>query len=477
MTDDISSTQLTAKKAEFSDWWQQILRLADILDQRYELKGMFVWRGHGYKTMMNIKRSWDRKFEEAGIEECYFPLIVPVEYCKKNESWWEKFSQEGYKVIAGKDDKLQGALRPTGEPAMYPMFSLWVRSKNDLPIRIYETVSSFRYETKSPRPLIRDMEITVWHEIHTAHATSAEAESEMQLHMQLWDEIWSELCLPTWKIQKPSWECFPGAIGGIEYYNTMPTGKVLETGSVNNLGQAYAKKFDIAYQDVDGERKYAWQICTGVGARLLAAVIAIHGDDRGIILPPKIAPIQAVIVPIVYKGTSEQVMERANLLYRELKAHLKVVLDDRDESAGRKFYDWEIKGVPVRIEIGPKDIAQEQVTLVRRDTGLKRSVPIVSVARELQDTFADIEKTLLARATEMLEKQMCRTSSVSEISVALSHGDICVAPWCASETCFDVANTLEPGVEAIGSAMKEEAGVCFHCGKQSRKLLYVAKTY
>lgn len=477
MSEEIASTQLTAKKSDFSEWYHQVTFLAGVFDQRYDLKGMFVWKGYGYRTMMNIKGIWDRLFQDAGIEECYFPLIVPIEYCKKNESWWEKFSVEGYKVIAGKDDKVQGALRPTGEPAMYPMFSQWVRSTADLPIRLYETVSSFRYETKNPRPLIRDMEITVWHEIHTAHATKEEADQEMALHITMWDCIWADLCLPTWKVNKPTWECFPGAIGGVEYYNTMPTGRVLESGSVNNLGQSYAKKFDIAYNDADGNARHVWQICTGVGARLLAAVIAIHGDDRGLILPPKIAPFQAIIVPIFYKGKEESVLSRSREIANQLHTAYRVKLDDRNESAGRRFYDWEIKGVPVRIEIGPRDVERDEVTVVRRDTGEKRAVQTADLERALQESLDAVAKELLERATRMLREQTVPAASILEIRDRLAEGKICISPWCGSQTCFEMANTLEPSVEAIGDALEAAHGTCFHCGVASERQLYIAKTY
>ncbi|MBS3140652.1 proline--tRNA ligase [Candidatus Woesearchaeota archaeon] len=472
------SNELTAKKSDFSNWYTQVVHVAGILDQRFEAKGENVWKGYGYKAMNNIKAIWDKLFQDAGIEEYYFPLIVPLEYAKQNDSWWKGFETEGYQVIAGEDKKVQGILRPTGEPAMYPMFSLWVRSSSDLPIRLYETVSSYRYETKHTRPLIRDREITVWHEIHTAHATRSEAEEEMELHMRLWDQMWNDLALPVFKVKKPIWECFPGAVGAVEYYSTTPNGRVMENGSVNNLGQAYAKKFNIKFTDKDGQEKYVWQLCTGNGARLLAAVFTIHGDDHGLIMPPKIAPFKAVIIPILKKGEEDIVNKKALELYEKLKTKFPIKLDSSEKSPGKKFYEWEIKGVPIRIEIGPKDIAEKSLMLVRRDTFEKIKVKEAEVDKKIESLLQDIHKNLLDKATKMLNSQLAKASSLEEIKKNINNQKISIAFWCNDEKCYDKISKVEDGVEGFGSDLNEsESGKCIVCNKQTKTRLYVAKSY
>lgn len=478
MVKENKANQLPARKADLSEWYSQALLVSGIIDKRFETKGAFVWKGYGYKAMMNIKKRWDELFQEVGIEEYYFPLIVPIKYCEQNEAWWKGFKEEGYKVIAGSDNTVQGALRPTGEPAMYPMFALWTRSKNDLPIRLYETVSSFRYETKHTRPLIRDREITVWHEIHTAHATREEAQAEMELHMKLWDILWTDLALPIFKVKKPAWECFPGAVGAIEYYSTTPEGRVMENGSVNNLGQAYSKKFNIKYQDTDGTEKYAWQVCTGNGARLLAASLIVHGDDKGFIMPPRIAPIKAVIVPIIFKGKEKDVMKKCKSLYEKLKKKMNVHFDDRDETAGSKFFDWEIKGVPIRIEVGPKDVEKKQVVIVRRDSGQKMFVKETDLVTELEKTLESIHDSLLKNSTEMLNSQLKQAKDLKEIKQNLKDEKISKVFWCNEGECYDKINAVEEGIEGFGTDPSEsKKGKCAVCGKDTFTVLYVAKTY
>jgi prolyl-tRNA synthetase len=472
------SKRLTAKKLEISDWYSQVLFFADIVDDRYDVKGMAVWKPYGYKAIMNLKSIWDKLFQESDIQECYFPLIIPIEYCEQNESWWEGFQNEGYKVVAGSNEKIQGVLRPTGEPAMYPMYSKWIRSKSDLPIRLYETVSSFRYETKHTRPLIRTREINVWHEIHTAHATKEDNDKEFKLHLELWDELWNHLALPIFKVNKPQWECFPGAVGAIEYYTTTPSGKVMENGSVNNLGQAYAKKFNIKYKDETGKDNYVWQLCTGNGARLLGGAFMIHGDDKGLIMPPKIAPIKAIIIPILFKDKEDLVLKYSEEIYNELKVSFDIKLDDRDKSVGEKYYDWEIKGVPVRIEIGPKEAENNQLVLVRRDINEKIIIKKHNLISSLTQTLEQIHQNLLSNATEMLNNQLTYTNTLDEIKQNIKNNKISVIHWCKDKGCYDNICNLGDGIEGFGTDINEDSdGFCLNCNKKTKTKLYLAKSY
>jgi len=476
---DIKSNQLTASKKDISEWYSQLMFLADIVDDRYDVKGMAVWKPYGYKAMLNLKAIWDKLFQDAGIEEAYFPLVVPPEYCAQNPSWWEGFKTEGFRLIAGSDDKMQGIIRPTGEPAMYPMYSKWVRTRGDLPIRLYETVNSYRYETKATRPLIRTREITVWHEIHTAHANKEEAEKEFDLHMKLWNKMWTDMALPIFRVRKPIWECFPGAIGAVEYYSTTPSGKVMENGSVNNLGQAYAKKFNIKFKDEKGEDQYVWQLCTGNGARLLGGAFMVHGDDNGLIMPPRIAPIKAVIVPILFKGKEKIVLDNAEKLFEKIKEKFSIKFDDREnKSAGEKFYEWEIKGVPIRIEIGPKDVEKNQVVLVRRDTREKKFVAVDKIEKEIEKLLKEIHMNLLDKATKMLQEQLVSVDSFEKLKKNLNGGKISRVFWCGDESCYDEISAAEEGAEGFGTDLEEkEDGKCMVCGKKTKTQLYVAKSY
>ena len=470
---------LTAKKKDLSDWYSQVLFFADIIDIRYNLKGFNVWKGYGYQLMMNIKRYWDDLFQKNGIQEMYFPMIVPVEYCEQNPDWWAGFKTEGFKVIAGEKNEIQGVLRPTGEPAMYPMYSMWIRTHQDLPFKAYETVSSFRYETQHTRPLIRDREITIWHEVHTVHATKEDSLEEANRHVEYYKAIWKHLALSPVIVEKPSWEVFPGAIGGIEFYYITANGKAMENGSVNILGQAYAKKFNVKYKDKDNQDQYAWQVCTGNGARLLAALILEHGDDKGLILPPSVAPYQVVIIPIIFEKQRKEIMAEVHKVQKALeKEGIRVLVDDKEESPGSKFYNWEIKGVPIRIEIGPKDVEKEQVTLVKRIDGKKEAVKVSKIAEEVQTLLKDIQTFMLARAITHTKERIFPAHSPEELGKLIDQEKVAVVHWDKSGESYDAIKKIRIGPEIFGSDnFVKKKGKDLISGKETDNLAYVARTY
>jgi len=467
------------KKENYSEWYSQVLEASGILDSRYNIKAMFVWLPYGIEIMNTLKLYWDNLFKKAEIKEVLFPQFVPISYCEQNERWWEGFKEEGYRATAG-DGEEKWVIRPTGEPAMYPMFSLWIRTKNDLPIRVYQTVSSFRYETKQTHPLIRDRQITFWFEIHTVHSTKEEADKELELHTKFYEDIYKNiLALPPFRVVKPLWECFPGAVGAYEYYTLMPDGKVMENGSANHLGQAYAKKFNVKFTDEDGKEKYAWQVCTGNGARFLAAAISIHGDDKGLVLPPKIAPIQAVIIPILFKGKEEIILNHAKKLYEKLsESEVRVFLDEREISPGRKYNDWEVKGVPIRIELGPRDIENKKAVVVRRDNFEKISVDEKNLISEVNDILSKIHDNLYKNAKANLEKNISFVSKKEDIQKTVENGKIANIFWCNERECYDKIEEIGEGIEGFGIDLDEtKEGKCIFCGKNTKNKLFVAKSY
>jgi prolyl-tRNA synthetase len=470
---------LRARKQEFSEWYNQIIAVAGILDKRYDVKGMYVWMPYGYSIMLNLKQYWDTLYKEAGIQEMYFPLLVPEQYASINKKWFEGFKDEAF-WVGGKDEKkLTHILRPTGEPAMYPMFKLWIRSYTDLPLRIYETVSSFRYETKHTRPIIRDREITMWFEIHTVHATQQEAEKEAALHQKFYTQIWQHLALPYIRVKKPQWECFPGAVGAFEDYTIMPTGKAMENGSINILGQAYARAFDIRFKNEKGNDEYAWQVCTGNGARYLAAAIAIHGDDKGLVLPPTLAPIQVVIVPIYAKNDKESILKKTQELLQTLrKANIRAHADVREETPGRKFYDWELKGVPLRLEIGPRDLEKKQVIFVRRDTGEKSAVLEKNMIQQVPVALDEIQKHLYKRAKEHFDQRLTMVHDLKKIVQEVELGKVVQVLWCGLEQCYKEMKKQGEGIDPFGTDMHPaKTGKCIVCAKTAQEILYISNTY
>lgn len=466
-------------KSNFIEWYNAVLQLAEIADRRYPVKGTFVWMPYGLQAMKNIVKEWDYLFQKNGIKEVYFPLFVPLEFARINEEWFEGFKDELYYVYDSKGKPLGMALRPTGEPAMYPIFKMWIKD-GKLPIKIYQTVSSFRKEGKTTHSMIRDREITFWYEIHTVHKTKEEAEKEMQLHIDLNFLIWKEvLNIPPIIVEKPKYEIFPGAISAVEFYSLLPNGRLLENGSVNNLGQAYAKKFDLYYVE-NGKKEYCWQICTGNGARYLVAVIALHGDERGLVLPPRIAPIQAVIIPIYTKQNKQKIIEEAKNLEKELsKKGIRAYADINEKiTPGEKFNLWDIKGVPIRIEIGQKELETNKLTVYRRDLKQRTEIKRNELAKIKKLLQKEIPQYLYARVQKMYEEKIKYFDSFEEALEWIKKGGVAKANWCGSKACYMQISLAEESAEPIGMLLNQtKKGKCIVCGKQTEKLALIGKVY
>ncbi len=474
---DIKPEELPSK-GNLIEWYNTLLRIAWIIDRRYPIKGTFVWMPYGIEIMLRIKNYWDELFKNHGIKETYFPLFVPEEFAKKNEKWYSGFKDEVFFAVPSRNPDEKYVIRPTGEPAMYPMFALWVK-EGHLPIRIYQTVSSFRNEGKTTHSMVRDREITFWYEIHTAHKTREEAEEEFNLHIELNKKIWKFLAIPPIIVNKPVYEVFPGAVGAVEFYTILPNGRLLENGSVNNLGQAYSKIFDVYYVDEKGNKHYVWQICTGNGARFLVAAIMLHGDERGLVLPPKIAPIEVVIIPIYTKENKELVIKEARRTFEKLKGQFRVELDEREEiTPGEKFYQWDIKGVPIRIEIGKDEVKSKKITIFRRDKKTKESVDEKQLEKTIEEMLNDIQTNLEKKVRDFYNSKIKTFSDLKEASKWIKEGGIAKVNWCESLECYEKFSEIEPSVEAIGTLIDEtKEGKCIVCGKKTDKVTLVGKTY
>ena len=315
--------------SEFSEWFHNILEEAEIIDTRYPIKGMHVWLPQGFKirkhTLNILKAILDEDHEEV-----LFPLLIPEDELAKEAIHVKGFEEEVYWVTHGGLSELNEklALRPTSETAMYPMFSLWVRNHSDLPMKYYQVVNTFRYETKHTRPLIRVREITTFKEAHTVHATAEETEQQVKDAVKIYKKFFDMLGIPYSVSKRPEWDKFPGALYTVAFDTIMPDGKTLQIGTVHNLGQTFAKTFDITYETATGEHEYVYQTCYGLSDRVIASVIGIHGDKSGLCMPPDIAPYQVVIVPIIFKKGGEEVLEFCRNLEEKLKseANLKGIL-------------------------------------------------------------------------------------------------------------------------------------------------------
>jgi len=409
-------------------------------------------------------------------------MLIPEDLFGKESQHLRGFENEVFWVTkTGKQNLARKlVLRPTSETGMYEMFSLWVRSQKDLPIKIYQTVSVFRYETRMTKPLLRDREMWPFNEVHTVHATSEEAEKQISIGMEIYKKLFQKLALPYLLVKKPQWELFPGAIGAFEFYTLLPDGKVVESGSVNNLGQAFSRVFNIKYEKADGSHEYAFQTCYGQSERLLASVVSVHGDDHGLVLPPSISPILVVIVPIIYAKTVEKVVDYARSIEKMLrKKGFTVVLDLRELTPGEKFYYWEKRGVPIRLEIGSRETEEKTVTVVRRDTLAKESAHLSDLTKRIKRKLLEVHRDLWKKAKKSLIANVAFASKLADIRERRGKKrGIIKACWCEKEECRNKIES-ETKMEIIGLVVKKRIGKrkrCIVCGGEAKEIVYVAKS-
>ena len=387
----------------FSEWYGNILERAEIYDLRYPIKGCGVYLPYGFKIRRYAFEIIRNMLDETEHDEALFPMLIPEDLLAKEGEHIKGFEDEVYWVTHGGTTPLDVklALRPTSETPIYYMMKLWMKVHTDLPIKVYQIVNTFRYETKHTRPLIRLREIMTFKEAHTAHATKEDAENQVKEAITIYKNFFDELGIPTIISKRPEWDKFPGAEYTMAFDTIFPDGKTMQIGTVHNLGQNFAKTFELEFETADGGKDYAYQTCYGISDRVIASIIALHGDEKGLILPPNVAPIQIVIVPLLFKGKEEIAMNKAKEIYKILKEKgFRVKLDDRDIRPGRKFNDWELRGVPLRIELGPRDIENKKITLYRRDTGEKFQMDEDDLLNEINGIMASISATIKEKANE-----------------------------------------------------------------------------
>ncbi len=462
-------------KESFSEWYNELLWRAEIMDVRYPVKGLYVWYPHGFairRAVYQILREiMDREHREA-----LFPLLIPATEFMKEAEHIKGFEDEVYWVTRGGMSELDIplALRPTSETAIYPMYALWIRSHADLPLKIYQVVNSFRYETKHTRPLIRLREITSFKEAHTVHATWEEAEEQVRKAIQFYREFYERLCVPVLVSRRPDWDKFPGADYTLAVDTVMPDGKTLQIGTAHHLGDHFSRTFQIQFEDLNGEQTYAQQTCYGISERSIAALISIHGDDRGLALPPQVAPVQVVLIPIIVGKRREEILDQSSLLAEELsRAGYRAEVDTRDLRPGAKYYYWEMRGVPLRLEIGPRDIDAKVVTAVTRD-GDRSTLQREHFLMEIKRVFEQYEARLRDRAKERMEAKIARVRSTADIAPAMENG-VAILPWCGELACAEELARISGG-DVLG--MLTESGrvepgkdTCIICGKPASPAL------
>lgn len=480
----MSDIGVTVKKSEnFSEWYTQVILKSELADYA-PVKGCMIFRELSYAIWEKIQEIFDTKIKATGHKNVYFPLFIPESFLKKEAEHFEGFVPEVAWVTMGGDTPLEEklALRPTSETIMYATFAKWIRSWRDLPVKINQWCNIIRWDTKGTKLFLRTREF-LWQEGHTVHATKEEADQEvMQILNEYKDLMENYLAIPVLKGKKSEREKFPGALYTTCLEAIMPDGKALQMATSHHLGQKFSKVFKIKFLDKEEKEQYAWQTSWGFSTRLIGALVMVHGDDKGLVLPPKIAPIQTVIVPIPYKDVdTEQILAKAKEIYEKLhKNGIQVVLDDRTEyTPGWKFNDWELKGVPIRIEIGPRDLKQGQVTLARRDTFEKTVVKEGNVTDAVTKLLEDIQRNLFKKAKGILEENITTVTAYKDFKKVLKEkGGFIRACWCGSSDCEkNVKEETGATIRIVPLEKEKIFANCIYCGEEAKEVVYFARSY
>jgi prolyl-tRNA synthetase len=413
-----------------------------------------------------------------------FPLLIPETSIAKESEHIKRLEGEVFWVTHGGLTPLEikYALRPTSETAIAPMLKLWIRSHADLPIKMYQVVNIFRYETRATRPLIRMREVDNFKEAHTAHATLKEAEEQVKEGVEIYKQFFDTLGVPYKISKRPEWDKFAGALYSIAFDVVAPDGRAIQAGTVHNLGQNFSKAFDVSYETEKGERECVWQTCYGLSGRPLVGMLAAHGDDNGAVLPPAVAPIQVVIIPIPHEELDKQIGKACEDAATKLKkACVRAEIDLRpDLTPGAKFYYWELRGVPVRVEIGPRDIKNKEATIVRRDTLEKQTCKMGTLVKAVEKTMKTMTADMKQKAWKWMNEHVHRVNTLEDANRLLAKREgIVEVLWCGSENC---GHKLEEQVNArvLGTPedLREKAkGHCVVCGKRAQEIVRVAVAY
>ncbi len=469
-------TQIASRQENFPQWYTDVILKTDMVDYS-DVKGCMVIKPYGYAVWELIQSEMDRRFKETGHVNAYFPLFIPESLLKKEAEHVEGFAPEVAWVTHGGEEKLAERLcvRPTSETIICSMYSKWIQSYRDLPLLINQWANVVRWE-KSTRPFLRTSEF-LWQEGHTAHATAEEAEAETIKMLEVYREFAQNvLAIPVVVGQKSEKEKFAGAKATYTMEAMMQDGKALQMGTSHNLSDHFSKAYDITYLSREGKLEHCFTTSWGTSTRMIGGVIMVHGDDRGLVLPPKIAPIQVVILPIAMHKAG--VLEKADELFASLKAAgLRVKVDDSDQSAGWKFNQWEMKGVPLRLEVGPKDIENNQVVLVRRDNHEKLFVSMDNLADTVKDLLDTVHTSMLNRALSLREENTREATTLEELKEGVQNGFV-RAMWCGCRECEDaIKEKTGATTRCMPFEQKQISDVCVHCGKPASKMTYFAKAY
>lgn len=473
-----SEKGITVDQDDFSAWFTQIMLKADLADYT-SVSGCIVFKPTAYAIWEKIRDACDQRFKPLGVQNTYFPLFIPEKLLKREQDHVAGFSPEVAWVTHAGETKLTErlAVRPTSEAIMYESYSKWIRSWRDLPLKYNQWNNAVRWEFKHPVPFLRTREF-LWNEGHTVFASEEEAIAEGPAILEAYRDVCENyLALYGVAGRKTEQEKFAGGVYSEKLHYILPTGKAIEGPAFHHDGQNFAKAYDITFLDKEGKKQYGWQNTWAISTRMLGVLFAIHSDEKGLILPPRIAPLQAVIVP-VYSDANKATVLREAMKLQELLKDVSVKIDDRDEyRPGYKFNEWELKGIPLRIEIGERDIAQKSVVVVRRDTGEKISLKISALVKEVPKILDAIHDTLFERSKKLFTSRVGKAETLPALQKLLDDKMISIVPLCNSAAVEETLKEKTGAKTLFIASEKISKQKCIVSGKNADYWVYVGKSY
>ena len=479
-----SQEGLTVKKEEnFSEWYSEIIQKAELADLRYKVKGFLVFQPWAVLSMEKMYNYMEKALRKKGHKPYWFPTVIPKSNFEKESAHIKGFSPEVFWVTKGGDKNLEEdlALRPTSETAFYQMFSLWIRSYKDLPFKTYQRANVFRYETKATRPFLRSREFH-WIETHCVHATAEDAEKQVKEDMGTTKEVLHDIYgLPFIFFERPSWDKFAGAYKTFATDVLNPDGRVVQQPSTHIISPNFTKAFNINYEDKDGKEKQAFTTCYGPAiSRIFASIITVHGDNKGLKFPWEIAPVNVVIIPI---QDDKKIKDKAESLKKEIEKFADVEIDYSEKSPGEKFNHWEMKGVPIRIDLGMKDLKEKKITLFRRDLDKKEMVNEKEAVKRVKEISEEFTKNLIKKADSLFKDKIKDAKNLPEVKKIINEEGIARVHFCSvekiGEKCAEIIEK-ETGAQVRGTRLDEPQksnGKCAICGKEAHNIVYIARAY
>ncbi|MFH1769996.1 MAG: proline--tRNA ligase [archaeon] len=472
---------ITAKKSEnFSEWYTQIIQKGEIAEYT-GVSGCMVIRPYAYEMWEKVQEFFNKELKKMGIKNAYFPSLIPEHLLNKEKEHVKGFNPEVAWVTHAGNTKLSErlAIRPTSETVMYDVYKKWVQSHNDLPILINQWCNIIRWEFKHPTPFLRSREF-LWQEGHTVHVTEKEADRLAMKILKSYAKVFEELyAVPVFQGRKSQKEKFAGANYSISVETFFPDGKAIQGGTSHGLGQNFAKAFGIRFTDKNEKKQYPWQTSWGISTRGLGIMYAMHGDDKGLVIPPMIAPIQVVIVPIIFEDTKDETLKKAKEISKSLGS-IRKELDLRENySPGWKFNQWEMKGVSLRIEVGPRDMENKQVVMVRRDTGEKYTVKEKDVKKKTRELLKEIQKNIFDKAKKFINDNIVKTDDFDALKSVIKAKKMAFSPWCGEVDCEEWIKDKTGGAKSINIPFnqKDPKKKCVQCNNKAKFYAYFAKSY